>query len=152
MATSAQNSRRPVAVSSMSSLDSSASTNDAARDKTTLLNVVDHGQMQAADANVVSSSTLNSVVASPTHLGSTASDKDTNAMIASSATTPTGMLLSAPVPAFAMSTPAVSAAALAPVAPNNNTVAEFLFQLSKMLTDDNKEIIEWSNGKQYISV
>lgn len=30
---------------------------------------------------------------------------------------------------------------------NNNTVAEFLYQLTKMLTDNNKEVIEWSNGK-----
>eukprot|EP00542_Grammatophora_oceanica_P021822 CAMPEP_0194027366 /NCGR_PEP_ID=MMETSP0009_2-20130614/1523_1 /TAXON_ID=210454 /ORGANISM="Grammatophora oceanica, Strain CCMP 410" /LENGTH=498 /DNA_ID=CAMNT_0038666411 /DNA_START=307 /DNA_END=1803 /DNA_ORIENTATION=+ len=35
----------------------------------------------------------------------------------------------------------------APVQPNNNTVAEFLYQLTKMLTDDNKSVIEWSNGK-----
>mmetsp|Transcript_16457 Transcript_16457/g.27889 ORF Transcript_16457/g.27889 Transcript_16457/m.27889 type:complete len:509 (-) Transcript_16457:60-1586(-) len=30
---------------------------------------------------------------------------------------------------------------------NANTVAEFLYQLTKMLTDDNKEVIEWSNGR-----
>lgn len=30
---------------------------------------------------------------------------------------------------------------------SNNTVAEFLYQLTKMLTDDNREIIEWNNGK-----
>eukprot|EP00814_Leptocylindrus_danicus_P007078 CAMPEP_0116038082 /NCGR_PEP_ID=MMETSP0321-20121206/22531_1 /TAXON_ID=163516 /ORGANISM="Leptocylindrus danicus var. danicus, Strain B650" /LENGTH=471 /DNA_ID=CAMNT_0003516597 /DNA_START=346 /DNA_END=1761 /DNA_ORIENTATION=- len=30
---------------------------------------------------------------------------------------------------------------------NGNTVAEFLYQLTKMLTDDNKEIIEWVNGR-----
>lgn len=30
---------------------------------------------------------------------------------------------------------------------NNNTVAEFLYQLTKMLTDNNKETIEWTNGK-----
>lgn len=29
----------------------------------------------------------------------------------------------------------------------NNTVAEFLYQLTKMLTDDNRETIEWNNGK-----
>eukprot|EP00546_Thalassionema_frauenfeldii_P015072 CAMPEP_0178914264 /NCGR_PEP_ID=MMETSP0786-20121207/11327_1 /TAXON_ID=186022 /ORGANISM="Thalassionema frauenfeldii, Strain CCMP 1798" /LENGTH=334 /DNA_ID=CAMNT_0020587149 /DNA_START=507 /DNA_END=1511 /DNA_ORIENTATION=- len=33
------------------------------------------------------------------------------------------------------------------VAASNNTVAEFLYQLTKMLTDDNREIIEWNNGK-----
>ena len=30
---------------------------------------------------------------------------------------------------------------------HHNTVAEFLYQLTKMLTDDNKSIIEWSNGR-----
>merc|ERR1712232_1248228 len=33
------------------------------------------------------------------------------------------------------------------VASANNTVAEFLYQLTKMLTDDNREVIEWNNGK-----
>ena len=31
-----------------------------------------------------------------------------------------------------------------------NTVAEFLYQLTKMLTEDNKEVIEWSNGEEYV--
>lgn len=35
----------------------------------------------------------------------------------------------------------------APAVAVNNTVPEFLYQLTKMLTHDNKEIIEWSNGK-----
>lgn len=34
----------------------------------------------------------------------------------------------------------------APV-PANNTVAEFLYQLTKMLTEDNRQVIEWCNGK-----
>jgi len=38
------------------------------------------------------------------------------------------------------------AAAPAPAVAMNNTVPEFLYQLTKMLTPDNKEIIEWSNG------
>jgi hypothetical protein len=76
-------------------------------------------------------------------------DKEANATIASSSSAPMGMLLSAPVPIVnTMSVAAVPVAVSAPAAPNNNTVAEFLFQLSKMLTDDNKEVIEWSNGKQ----
>jgi hypothetical protein len=40
----------------------------------------------------------------------------------------------------------VAASVPAP-ATNNNTVAEFIFQLTKMLTDDNREVIEWANGK-----
>lgn len=29
----------------------------------------------------------------------------------------------------------------------NNSVPEFLYQLTKMLTDDHRDVIEWSNGK-----
>jgi branched-subunit amino acid transport protein len=32
------------------------------------------------------------------------------------------------------------------IIPTHNTVAEFLYQLTKMLTDNNREVIEWSNG------
>lgn len=35
----------------------------------------------------------------------------------------------------------------APATAVNNTVPEFLYQLTKMLTHDNREIIEWSNGE-----
>ena len=31
--------------------------------------------------------------------------------------------------------------------PISTTVPEFLYQLTKMLTDNNKEVIEWANGK-----
>jgi hypothetical protein len=31
--------------------------------------------------------------------------------------------------------------------PSTNSVPEFLYQLSKMLTDNNRDIIEWSNGE-----
>mmetsp|Transcript_18110 Transcript_18110/g.36132 ORF Transcript_18110/g.36132 Transcript_18110/m.36132 type:complete len:762 (-) Transcript_18110:165-2450(-) len=31
-----------------------------------------------------------------------------------------------------------------------NTVAEFLYQLTKMLTDDNREVIEWSAGRIHV--
>ncbi|KAG7364551.1 HSF-type DNA-binding protein [Nitzschia inconspicua] len=34
-----------------------------------------------------------------------------------------------------------------PAAPTVNTVPEFLCSLTKMLTDNNRDIIEWSNGK-----
>ena len=34
-------------------------------------------------------------------------------------------------------------------APISTTVPEFLYQLTKMLTDNNKEVIEWANGKFY---
>lgn len=41
----------------------------------------------------------------------------------------------------------VSAGVVVPAMPTTNTVPEFLYQLTKMLTDNNREIIEWSNGK-----
>ncbi len=40
-------------------------------------------------------------------------------------------------------------ASLHSVVPNNNTVPEFLYQLTKMLTDNNRDIIEWSNGEEF---
>ena len=33
---------------------------------------------------------------------------------------------------------------------HNNTVPEFLYQLTKLLTDDNRHVIEWSKGKSNI--
>ena len=39
-----------------------------------------------------------------------------------------------------------SAGLAVPAAPTNNTVPEFLYQLTKMLTGGHNEIIEWSNG------
>ncbi|CAB9519600.1 stress transcription factor A [Seminavis robusta] len=40
-----------------------------------------------------------------------------------------------------------SAGLAVPAAPANNTVPEFLYQLTKMLTGGHNEIIEWSNGR-----
>ena len=39
--------------------------------------------------------------------------------------------------------------AVVPSSPNpiTNTVPEFLYQLTKMLTDNNRDVIEWSNGE-----
>ena len=34
------------------------------------------------------------------------------------------------------------------VAAGNNTVPEFLYQLTKMLTENNRDCIEWSNGER----
>jgi len=40
-----------------------------------------------------------------------------------------------------------SAPPAAAVHPSSTSIPEFLYQLTKMLTDDNREIIEWSNGE-----
>jgi hypothetical protein len=34
-----------------------------------------------------------------------------------------------------------------PAMPSSNSVPEFLYQLTKMLNDNNRDTIEWSNGK-----
>ena len=39
-----------------------------------------------------------------------------------------------------------------PAVSSPNTVPEFLYQLTKMLTDKNRDIIEWSNGECQLDV
>jgi hypothetical protein len=43
-----------------------------------------------------------------------------------------------------------SAGLAVPTAPSNNTVPEFLYQLTKMLTGGHNDIIEWSNGTREV--
>lgn len=121
----------------MSSLESSISAHDAAQEQASL---------PETSKNVVSSSTLDSMITSPSHTNSKGPDKEAssiNHLVESSSFEPSGMLLPAAVPII--SRPAAAVPAPAPVSVNN-TVAEFIFQLTKMLTDDNREVIEWSNG------
>jgi hypothetical protein len=54
---------------------------------------------------------------------------------------------SPPLQILAPITPLMTSTPAAATQPNNNTVAEFLYQLTKMLTDNNKETIEWTNGE-----
>jgi hypothetical protein len=44
------------------------------------------------------------------------------------------------------STSSLGATSSGAIVPTANTVPEFLYQLTKMLTDNNRDIIEWSNG------
>ena len=39
-----------------------------------------------------------------------------------------------------------STGVVVPAMASTNTVPEFLYQLTKMLTDNNRDVIEWSNG------
>jgi hypothetical protein len=57
---------------------------------------------------------------------------------------------SSPLQILAPITPLMTSTPAAATQQNNNTVAEFLYQLTKMLTDNNKETIEWTNGKHTI--
>jgi hypothetical protein len=130
MSFNTQSSRRPVAVSSMSSLESSASAHDKVQEQTPF----------------PETSTLDSMIPSPPHTNSVDLDNETSSNVplaVSPSLYTSGTVLPAPVPII--SRPAASVPAPAPVS-NNNTVAEFIFQLTKMLTDDNKDVIEWSNG------
>ena len=130
MSFNTQSSRRPVAVSSMSSLESSASAYDTVQER----------------ASLPETSTLDSLIPSPPHTNSVDLDNETSSNVplaVSSSLHTSGTVLAAPVPII--SRPAASVPAPASVS-NNNTVAEFIFQLTKMLTDDNKDVIEWSNG------
>lgn len=119
----------------MSSLASAASVHDA---NPTVLPETSH--------TIVSSSTLNSLgISSLTHTSIADRDHETPVDTVSG---PSGMLLAAPM-SIMRPTPlsAVSATGPGAMAPNNNTVAEFLYQLTKMLTEDNRDVIEWVNGK-----
>lgn len=40
-----------------------------------------------------------------------------------------------------------STGVVVPEMQSTNTVPEFLYQLTRMLTDNNRDVIEWSNGK-----
>lgn len=129
--------RRPVAVSSMSSLDSSASAHDTAREQAT--------SVPETSNIIASSSTLSSMIPSPSLTSSISPYKEPSSSNPPGLSSrPSGMLLSASVPIISRAAATVPAPA---PAPNNNTVAEFIFQLTKMLTDDNREVIEWANGK-----
>ena len=59
---------------------------------------------------------------------------------------PSSTLSLAPRPPHAQ-IPSTGVTVTSPAANTANTIPEFLYQLTKMLTDNNREIIEWSDGK-----
>ena len=79
--------------------------------------------------------------------------------LAAAETTPAPAPVSALTSPVQIENPMISQMALMPIMPfmaNNkfstnhpapNSVPEFLYQLTKMLTDDNSQYIEWANGK-----
>jgi len=73
---------------------------------------------------------------------------NTPTLLVSNPSSTTATVSPAHVPMVASNSTSIPAKQLsAPNTDANNTVAEFLYQLTKMLTDDNREVIEWSNGK-----
>jgi len=51
---------------------------------------------------------------------------------------------------FTMGTPLLTSSVLLAGSPQaGGSVPEFLYQLTKMLTDDNRDIIEWSDGRSF---
>jgi hypothetical protein len=97
--------------------------------------------------------TSTAVMAEPTKHSDIAANNNIQMNNASQASTPnltpvptssfpsTLMVSSNPLPILP------SAGLAVPAAPTNNTVPEFLYQLTKMLTGGHNDIIEWSNGK-----
>ena len=74
-------------------------------------------------------------------------DTDTN-MTISATTTTTGSYQPSQVIASNNSLPVLPSSGLSVSSnSNNNTVPEFLYQLTKMLTGGHNDIIEWSNGR-----
>jgi hypothetical protein len=123
--------RRPVAVSSTSSLDSSATAQQLYQQQQ---------QTSGVDASNLNQSSGMATSALDEIPFST--EFNHPFMFSEEETSPLMYPAAAPGPVPLM-TDSASAASV----PNPNTVPEFLYQLTKMLTDDNREIIEWVNGK-----
>lgn len=136
--------RRPVAVSSTSSLDSF----------TTNLPTTAHQEAEIYNSDhslppiipLLNDRFSDSSIINTTYVHNPLATTQMQPTLVPNPTTP------APVPIVpshpsVTSLPSVPSAAAAAAAPANNTVAEFLYQLTKMLTDDNREVIEWSNSK-----
>lgn len=121
----AQEPDKPVTVSSASSLDScmlgmpSIESIDAASALPTLPSILDDSEVATSQS-----------VVSP----------------AVDQTLPAGAVLPSLMLPTAQPTSGLTNNLLLPGGPSGHSVPEFLYQLTKMLTDDNKEIIEWSNG------
>lgn len=133
--------RRPVAVSSTSSLDSfTANLPQQAHHETDTY--VTDSSLSAPTPFVPSlnerfSESSNAIVSNPL------AAQRPNLVPNSTASAPA----SAPIPIVPLHPSIIPVVVPSTAVPANNTVAEFLYQLTKMLTDDNREVIEWANSK-----
>jgi len=140
---------RPVAISSTSSLDSFATTGTS-----TNVDIISYNT-----ASLLEKERSSTVKQEPTHnIPVNGTAHHVNSWMVSSrpsvvpyplgqsATATQERIMSSHTPLVSSSS-TVKQSATKPSSAANNTVAEFLYQLTKMLTDDNREVIEWNNGK-----
>jgi len=139
---------RPQTVSSLSSMDTAGyEQNDSALDPNfiqqsalpplpSLMETSGSSTVVSATTAATSADASFGVTTNPTYIG-TASVRAPEPEYSSSSNLPGSASLQ--ISSFA--------GVLVASTPNTNTVPEFLYQLTKMLTDNNRDIIEWSNGK-----
>ena len=138
-------SNRPQTVSSLSSIDTAGYEQN---DNTLDSNCIQESSLPPLPPRMVTSG--NSTVITATSADNSFSLTSNNSYIGVSAPPPT----SEPEPQASSNVTGTgslqitsSTGVLVASTPNTNTVPEFLYQLTKMLTDNNRDIIEWSNGK-----
>jgi hypothetical protein len=131
---------KPPTVSTTSSIDTNASG---------ALEIGKEGGMQAQ--NLVLNNPLTQTAVAPI-VPATDTPTLMSVNYSSWATTSSGSLDQMPASVTLMARPnqlhiSPSSGVVVPEMPITNTVPEFLYQLTRMLTDNNRDVIEWSNGK-----
>jgi hypothetical protein len=135
---------KPVTVSSTSSLDTSGSVqHDLGKHPGAQQSVVTQKSLQTpvnSERQSPGTDTFSMQDAQFNHPGTVLSS-GTNLLPSSISLVPRGSRL--------LISPATGGAVPSSV-PSTNTVPEFLYQLTKMLTDHNRDVIEWSNGESQL--
>jgi hypothetical protein len=136
---------KPPTVSSTSSMDTCFDTN-----VTGALEIKKEGGIQAQNI-VLNNNPLTQTAVAPI-LPATDAPSLKSVNHSSWATTSSGSLdqMSSSVPLMARTNQlhiSPTTGVTVPEMPITNTVPEFLYQLTRMLTDNNRDVIEWSNGK-----
>lgn len=143
---------RPQTVSSLSSIDTAGyEQNDTGLDSNTMQQSIVPPLGPFMDPSGSSSTvvtTATSATSADTNFGLTSNTTFFGSSASSAIQEPDPAATSAINLSASSSIPiSTSTGVLVAATPNTNTVPEFLYQLTKMLTDNNRDIIEWSNGK-----
>lgn len=153
---------RPQTVSSLSSLDTTGYEHDITGIGPSNVQQSTSTSLSPLPSVMEAQGSNSSVVTSSTTVAAMASNGDTTFAYTATETNNNNTCIGGPSVAQTLDTGAPSAISLAGTVtmqispstgvlvsgtPNTNTVPEFLYQLTKMLTDNNRDIIEWSNGK-----
>ena len=136
----------PVTVSSLSSIDTAGyDYNDASINHTN--DLYNNDQQQSANPHPLPPLPSNSSTANDHSLPLSQSYMNPDTSLSQQQSLPS-QLTSSSGPLMGQTTMRLSPTTRVgvPSAPSVNTVPEFLCSLTKMLTDNNREIIEWSNG------